>query len=44
MEHLIKDYNTVVSSTLLVCLFVVNMSLGSADMFWFIPTPLSHGC
>lgn len=37
MGHLIKDYNTVISSTLLVCLFVVNMAWGSTDMFWFHP-------
>ena len=37
MGRLIKDYNTVVSSALLVCLFVVNMVWGSTDMFWFHP-------
>ena len=37
MGQLIKDYNTVISSAFLVCLFLLNLAFGSSDMFWFHP-------
>ncbi|PPR18046.1 MAG: hypothetical protein CFH43_00582, partial [Proteobacteria bacterium] len=37
MGQLIKDYNTVISSTFLVCLFLLNLAFGNSDTFWFHP-------